>query len=91
MSSSCIHEDTTDILHRQTAVVRGAAIRGLGGIMVKSRRCRRHYGFQLDLPYDPNVDDVRHKYVSQFNGKSLTRGTMVWKVKKARTLSIVMA
>lgn len=72
-------------IHRQAAVVKGAAISGLGGIKPKSRRCRRYYGFQLDLPYDPSHDDARHKYVNQFNGKSYSRGTMIWKVKKVRT------
>ncbi|KAH0562391.1 hypothetical protein GP486_002914 [Trichoglossum hirsutum] len=35
----------------------------------------------LDVPYDPNLDDERHMYVSQFDRTKRTRGTMVWLLK----------
>jgi hypothetical protein len=59
-------------------VALGAALRGLCGLKPKSRRCRRHYGFQLDLPYDPHLDDERNMYINQFDKTKRARGTMVW-------------
>ena len=88
VSNPSIYLSLLGLWFRQLAIVRGAAICGLGGLKVKSRRCRRHYGFQLDLPYDPNLDDSRHKYENKFDGRILSRGTMVWKVKKVHTYFI---
>ncbi|KAI9866990.1 MAG: hypothetical protein M1813_000388 [Trichoglossum hirsutum] len=62
----------------QAAVVLGAALRGLCGLKPKSRRCRRHYGFQLDLAYDPKLDDERNAYLNQYDRTKRIRGTMVW-------------
>lgn len=59
----------------------GAALRGLGGVRPSMKKCRRHYGFQLDLPYDPDFDDERHVYKSKFDRSKRARGTMIWKIK----------
>jgi hypothetical protein len=71
-------------LYRQAAIVRGAAIRGLGDIKPMSRRSRRHYGFQLDRRYDPNLDAGRERYVNLFDRSERTRGTIVWSIKIVR-------
>ncbi|ORY07257.1 hypothetical protein BCR34DRAFT_603919 [Clohesyomyces aquaticus] len=70
----------------QAAIVKGAAMRGLSGNTIKSRRCRRNYGFQLDLPYNASLDDPRHKYDNKFNGKPYSRGTMVWQIKRGQKI-----
>ncbi|KAF2102746.1 actin-like ATPase domain-containing protein [Rhizodiscina lignyota] len=69
-------------VYPQAAIVIGASIRGLGGpgSQPRSRKCRRHYGFQLDLPYDEINDDKRHMYHNEYDRKRYTRGTMVWKI-----------
>jgi hypothetical protein len=63
---------------RQAAIMMGAALRGLIGIKPKTRVCRRHYGFQLDLPFDPTQDEPDDMYKDKFNGTRRARGTMVW-------------
>jgi hypothetical protein len=66
---------------RQAAIVRGAAIRGLGDIKPMSRRSRRHYGFQLDLLFDPSQDHERDRYTNLFDRSDRAKGTMVWAIK----------
>jgi hypothetical protein len=63
---------------RQAAIVMGAALRGLIGIKPTSRTCRKHYGFQLDLPFDPSLDEEGDMYKEKFSGTKRARGTMVW-------------
>jgi hypothetical protein len=74
----------SDKLYRQAAIVRGAAIRGLGDIKPMSRRSRRHYGFQLDLRYVPDLDDEGNRYTNLFDRSERTRGTIVWSIKMVR-------
>lgn len=71
----------------QAAIVLGAALRGLGGVKPSSRKCRRHYGFQLDLPYDSDLDEKQHCYKDNYDHTRRARGTMVWKIALGDTIT----
>ncbi|MCJ1352217.1 MAG: hypothetical protein MMC33_002201 [Icmadophila ericetorum] len=70
-----------------SAIARGAALRGLGGGIVTKRRCRRHYGFSLGLPFRPGID-LQDKYfcIDPFNGKEMRGGWMIWNINKGMSL-----
>ena len=48
----------------QAAIVKGAVLRGLGGIKPDARCCRRHYGFAIAKPFREGVDP---EYLSFIN------------------------
>lgn len=63
-------------LNSQTAVVRGAAIRGLEGTFPDKVICRRHYGITWGLPFRPGTDDEHYSYMSF--GAKYCSGHMKW-------------
>ena len=67
----------------------GAALRGLIGVRPSVKKCRRHYGFQLDLPYDPNFDEEEHMYRSKFDRSKRARGTMCWKIEMVSSALLI--
>jgi hypothetical protein len=64
-----------------SAVVRGAAVRGLEGSMVISKRARRAYGLSLHRKFDPNIHKEEYTYRCPVKGKR-AKGYIDWQVKK---------
>ena len=61
-----------------SAIVRGAALRGLEGSKVPVVRCRRHYGYTIERKFDDFKDsrDVDSTYEDQ--GALMVKGVMSW-------------
>ncbi|KAM0129318.1 hypothetical protein ACHAP3_007821 [Botrytis cinerea] len=59
-------------LHPQSAVVRGAALRGLEGIAPRVKHLRRHYGISLDKSFREGIDPEEDSYV---DGDEITKDT----------------
>jgi hypothetical protein len=65
-----------------SAVVRGAALRGLEGAAVVKKRCRRHYGIELGQVFKPGVDDEADAYICAYSGVKYAGGHMTWVIAK---------
>jgi hypothetical protein len=65
-----------------SAVVRGAASRGLEGAVVRNRKARRHYGISVYRKFDPSVDDESDIYICPFTRDKLKSGYVQWLVAK---------
>lgn len=77
-------------LHRQAAVVRGAALWGLNTVRVKSRICRLHYGFSFDNIFEEGIDaDSRRVYQDWTPNVDLCRGRIEWLIKKVREITFL--
>jgi hypothetical protein len=71
------------ILLSQSAVVRGAALRGLEGIAPRMKHVRRHYGIELTMPFREGIDpEEKHFFDRMDNGKRCRR-RMEWLISKA--------
>ncbi|OJJ97569.1 hypothetical protein ASPACDRAFT_1890175 [Aspergillus aculeatus ATCC 16872] len=66
----------------QTAIVQGAALRGLEGIRSTTKLCRRHYGFECAIDFREGLDDERNAWIDPFNDRKLVRGIMKWMISK---------
>ncbi|GBF66389.1 hypothetical protein TMEN_9109 [Trichophyton mentagrophytes] len=66
----------------QTAIVKGAALRGLWGLQVTTKRCRRHYGFKWSIPFRQGIDREKHAYIDEFTRKKMVGGIMKWMISK---------
>lgn len=64
-----------------SAVVRGAAVRGLDGNAVLSKRSKRAYGLGVHQAFRDGVDDEADAFECPVNGKR-ARGYIDWAVKK---------
>ena len=67
---------------RQSAVVRGAALRGLEGIAPRMKRARRHYGVGLNDQFREGTDPEELGYIDEFDVK-MCRGRVEWLIAKA--------
>jgi hypothetical protein len=67
-----------------SAIVRGAALRGLEGSFVRDKYCKRHYGIQISKPYDGSPDIPSEDiWENPFRGgEKFARGYMDWRIKK---------
>ncbi|KAL7805233.1 actin-like ATPase domain-containing protein [Trichoderma aethiopicum] len=79
---------TTPITGSWSAVVCGAVLRGLEGDIVRQKKCRRHYGHSMSLPYSPTIHaqfDTKKRYVwtDHVKGEELLTGFMFWEVSKS--------
>jgi hypothetical protein len=70
------------IFWRQSAVVRGAALRGLEGIAPRMKRARRHYGIGLGIQFREGTDPEELAYIDDFEVK-MCRGRVKWLIAKA--------
>ncbi|KAE9364639.1 Hsp70 family protein-like protein [Stipitochalara longipes BDJ] len=61
--------------HPESAIVRGAAIRGLEGIAPRMKRARRHYGFALSLDFREGIDPDATAYFDDFDGEKIFSDT----------------
>ncbi|PYI16838.1 actin-like ATPase domain-containing protein [Aspergillus violaceofuscus CBS 115571] len=68
--------------YAQAAIVQGAALRGLQGLQPTTRRCRRHYGFKLGMPFVKGVDDESDAYIDEWTGLKYTARSMKWMISK---------
>ncbi|TID18547.1 heat shock 70 kDa protein 12A [Venturia nashicola] len=68
--------------HPQAAIVKGAALRGLGGIKPSLRRCRRHYGFSCAKLFRENIDPEHRSYFSEWDGRKFCSGRLSWQIAK---------
>lgn len=68
---------------RQSAVVRGAALRGLEGIAPRIKRARRHYGYSISMPFREGTDPEELGWISDFNDVKYCRGRVKWLIAKA--------
>ncbi|QDS75963.1 hypothetical protein FKW77_003710 [Venturia effusa] len=70
----------------QAAIVKGAALRGLGNIKPSQRQCRRHYGFATAQEFDDELDDEQFLWIDEYNGKRMCRDRMHWVVLKGEAI-----
>ncbi|KAH8650615.1 Hsp70 family protein-like protein [Tricladium varicosporioides] len=68
--------------HPQSAVVRGAALRGLEGIAPRMKQSRRHYGIGLSLPFREGRDPEEKAFLSRFNNMKYCRHRVKWLISK---------
>lgn len=68
---------------RQSAVVRGAALRGLEGIAPRMKRARRHYGFKIASPFREGIDPEDNAFIRNFDGWKYCEGRVEWLIAKA--------
>ncbi|KAH7058858.1 hypothetical protein B0J12DRAFT_696532 [Macrophomina phaseolina] len=71
----------------QSAVARGAAIRGLEGLMPSSRKSRRHYGYEIGMPFRHGIDPIDKRYREAWTGKMYCSEGMKWVVRKGQTIA----
>ncbi|KAG4415113.1 hypothetical protein IFR04_011750 [Cadophora malorum] len=73
--------------HPQSAVVRGAALRGLEGVVPRIKKARRHYGVGLNCPFEEGVDLESLGYIDEWDGRKLCLNRVVWMVSKGENIS----
>ena len=67
-----------------SAVCRGAAVRGLEGSMVLSKRSKRAYGISVHQPFREGVDKEEDSFYCPIKGKRAL-GYMEWHLRRVRT------
>ncbi|KAE9368265.1 actin-like ATPase domain-containing protein [Stipitochalara longipes BDJ] len=70
----------------QSAIVRGAALRGLEGTRPDVFFAKRHYGWSWGEPFREGIDDEENAYTDDYNGKKYCRGRMHWVISKGQEL-----
>ncbi|KAH8702220.1 Hsp70 family protein [Talaromyces proteolyticus] len=68
----------------QSAIVHGAALRGLHGIQSTARRCRRHYGFSWGIYFREGIDDEKNSYWDEYYDAKMVRGITKWMINKGQ-------
>jgi len=71
------------ILLSQSAVVRGAALRGLEGIAPRMKHVRRHYGIELAKPFREGIDPEEKHFFDRMDNRKRCRSRMEWLISKA--------
>lgn len=66
----------------QSAVVRGAALRGLEGLVPRVKRARKHYGVGLNMPFREGKDPEEKAYVSRCDDQRYCRDRIKWLIAK---------
>ncbi|TGO59585.1 hypothetical protein BCON_0043g00440 [Botryotinia convoluta] len=74
-------------LHPQSAVVRGAALRGLEGIAPRSKRLRRHYGISLQLPFREGIDSEKDSCIDSWGDEKMCIHRMKWLILKGTEIT----
>jgi len=74
--------------HCWSAVVRGAALRGLerGHNLIQMRTCRKCYGISISEPFSSFKHSEQDAYCDLFDGKKKARGQMKWLLKTGDAL-----
>lgn len=83
--ASCLHLILDNLLttSSQSAVVRGAALRGLEGIAPRKKHARRHYGVGSGQLFREGIDPEENSFVSQFDEKKYCDHRTNWMIGKA--------
>lgn len=68
--------------HPQAAIVKGAALRGLGNIVPSRRRCRRHCGISLNMVFREGIDPRHRANYDEWDGVKRCSGRMEWLISK---------
>ena len=68
--------------HRQAAVLRGAALRGLEGLAPHMKYARRHYGIIIGKLFRQGQDDEKHAFIDPFSEEKYCEGRIDWMVRK---------
>ena len=61
--------------------MRGAVLHKLGRKYVKERVINRHYGFQVNRPFEVGKDPQDRKYIDA-SGREFCSGVMQWFIRK---------
>ena len=73
-----------------SAVVRGAAVKGLEGdghLPIRNRKWRRHYGTACHKPFSKGTHRETDSYVCSYSGLKMARKQISWHLKKGQDLS----
>ncbi|EME44334.1 hypothetical protein DOTSEDRAFT_88524 [Dothistroma septosporum NZE10] len=70
----------------QAAILRGAAVRGLEGTTPRSRRCRRHYGVGLALPFREGLDPEECQVIWPWDRSKMCKDRVHWLIDKGTEL-----
>ncbi|KAF8848716.1 Hsp70 family protein-like protein [Acephala macrosclerotiorum] len=73
--------------HPQSAVVLGAALRGLEGLAPRKRKCRQHYGIAVGMPFRPDKDPVQFRYQDAATKKNYCSGRAEWLLQKGAEIT----
>ncbi|KAH9223806.1 Hsp70 family protein-like protein [Leptodontidium sp. 2 PMI_412] len=73
--------------HPQSAVVRGAALRGLEGVTPRIKKARRHYGIGLNCRFKEGVDPESLGFIDEWDGSKLCMNRIAWLVSKGENVS----
>jgi hypothetical protein len=90
VSCSLPHYQLTERLVRWSAVVRGAAAKGLEGAKksaIKIRKCRRYYGTDFSPPFEAGKHKEADSYVDAYDGLKYARNQMAWLLTLGQDLS----
>lgn len=74
---------------RQSAVVRGAALRGLEGIAPRMKQSRRHYGVGLNDAFREGIDPEENSYFDDFQNQKFCRHRVKWLISKVYKSPII--
>lgn len=72
------------MMPRQSAIVIGAALRGLEGLAPRVKYARKHFGFPCGMPFRPGRDSEQHSYIDEWDNMKRCTGIMMWIITKAR-------
>ncbi|KAF2171506.1 hypothetical protein M409DRAFT_18620 [Zasmidium cellare ATCC 36951] len=72
--------------HPETAIVRGAALRGLQGAILYERRSNRHYGFLVSMPSREGIDPSSAAVFDNLTGNKTCSGRMQWFISKGEDM-----
>jgi len=70
------------ILCSQSAVLRGAALRGLEGLAPRIKHARRHYGVSGGSHFRENIDPEYRSYIEPMFNQKYCTGRMKWLISK---------
>ncbi|KAF1983181.1 actin-like ATPase domain-containing protein [Aulographum hederae CBS 113979] len=70
----------------QAAIVRGAALRGLEGTKPLSRRCRRHYGFEMGDIFREGIDPQCDGFWDEYDNVKRCRNRVQWEISKGQAI-----
>jgi molecular chaperone DnaK (HSP70) len=76
-------------LHAWTAVVRGAALRGLEGSVVEKRRSRWHYGTSYATVFDESKHPISDRYWSPLWERWMVSDRMQWHIAKVSVECVI--
>ena len=80
LAESSIHTNHSNV--SQSAVVKGAALRGLEGTKPRRTYCRFHYGYLAMTEFREGLDDEKDAVIDQFYRTKLCSNRMIWFIKK---------